>query len=136
MAGLLKQFIGDPRICDAITFGELAYVRQPANWKQVMPCLKHDQVQPRRRCQGFHAWGSGCPGDDLDQAAMNGSGQFAFCADPIMNGAMAGLGDHQDLIPALVDGLSGRLEDGGGSGNCDGRSSIEGDCFSVYRRLG
>jgi len=100
-------------ICDAVAFGELAHVRQPTNRKQVMPCLKHDQVQPRGRSQGFHAWGAAAWVITLIQTAMKRGSQFAFRSDPIVDGAMAGLGDRQDLIPALIDGLSGGLEYGG-----------------------
>ncbi len=96
-----------------------------------MSRLKDDQIQPRRHCQGFYAWGGGALADDLDQTAMQGGGKFAFHADALVCRAMGSLGDHPDRVLSLADGLSGCLEDSGGSGHCDGGRGAEGDPIFV-----
>jgi hypothetical protein len=53
-----------------------------------------------------------------------------------VNGAKASFGHHQNLISSLADGLSRRLEDGGGSGHGNGGCGVKGEALPVRGSFG
>ena len=67
---------------------------------------------------------------------MQGGGQFTLHGDSFVHGAMGSLGDHQDLVPSLADGLSSCFEDSGGGGHRDGGRGFEVDSFPLIPSLG